>query len=90
MIKIANNVAGVNAISEEFSHIIIEAQINNPIIQRAISYLYNNIDAQKEYLGDNYDEYMKQYSMYDDPNYEMAKEITGKILADSLNKINLE
>lgn len=56
LIRIANNLEGGVALSEEFSHLLVGVYKDSPLIQRAINYLRNK-DAAREVLGDKFDEY---------------------------------
>lgn len=84
VIKVANNKEGAQAISEEFSHLIIGCMRDNPLIKRSLNYLENSIDILKAILGKDYEDVVKAY------NNDMAlvaEEALGHILQDNL--INL-
>ena len=83
LIRVANNMEGNLAISEEFSHIIIGIYRNKPLVQRAINYL-KNPDAAAEVLGDKFDAYLEQYNGDMD---RVAEEAVGHMLREQfLNK----
>ena len=76
MISIAKGERGQEALSEEFSHLIIEALGNEPFIQRTLS-LINSEDVIKEILGEDFDFYNSEYK----GNFsQLQKEAAGKIL----------
>lgn len=84
MIRIANNMEGVNALSEEFAHLIIGAMRNNPLIQRNINALANESNL-RSILGDDYQDVFDFY----DGNLElMAEEALGHILQQELIRQN--
>ena len=56
VIRIADNLEGKIALSEEFSHLMIGVYRDTPLVQRAINYLKNE-EAAREVLGDKFDQY---------------------------------
>ena len=86
LIRLADGVEGEKALPEEFSHFLIEANLDNPLIQRLIGHLKDNKELLKYYLKDSYDTYVE---LYEGDSYKMAKEVAGKIVADALFKQNL-
>ena len=82
MIRVANNMEGVSALSEEFSHLIIGAMRDTPLVKRNISALSNE-DTLKEILGDDYQDV---YNFYDGDLELMAEEALGHILQERLIK----
>lgn len=92
LIKIANNMQGFNAISEEASHFIIGIYRNNAIVVKTINFLKNNNKVLKEVLGEEYDAvynfYAKQYKNAEEHQDEIlelvAEEATGQILRDEM------
>lgn len=97
LVRIADNMAGVTALSEEFSHLIIGALKNNPIIQRSLNALKSNNDAIMFVLGE--EEYNKYKEIYTSEELEdedvtdmLAEEALGHILRDAFianeSKIN--
>ena len=81
LIRVANNMEGATALSEEFSHLIIGMFRNEPLIQRAINVLKNDPNALKEILGDTYDDTM----MFHEDDMDMvAEEALGHILQKNL------
>lgn len=60
LIRVANNMEGAVALSEEFSHLLIGIYEDHPLVQRAFNYL-RNPEAAQEVLGDKYDDYFEQY-----------------------------
>ena len=84
MIRVANNMEGAKAISEEFSHLIIGAMRGQPLIQRNISNLANE-EVLKLVLGDDYQDI---YDFYEGDLKLMAEEALGHILQEKLiNKV---
>lgn len=78
LIRVANNLEGGIALSEEFSHLLVGVYKDSPLIQRAFNYLRNE-EAAKEVLGDKFDEY---YEEYDGNMDQVAEEAVGHILRD--------
>ncbi len=78
LIRIANNLEGGVALSEEFSHLLVGIYRDSPLIQRAINYLRNK-DAAREVLGDKFDEYYEEYGKDMDL---VAEEAVGHMLRD--------
>lgn len=56
MIRIANNREGAEALSEEFSHLIIGALRDKPLVTRSINILSSDEAALKEILGNEYED----------------------------------
>jgi hypothetical protein len=81
VISIAKGESGEQALPEEFSHLIIEGLINNPLVQR----LFDTLDNQqiKDILGDSYDTYDE---LYDGNALRLKKEAAGKLLAQYITK----
>lgn len=78
IIRIANNLEGGVALSEEFSHLLIGIYRDSPLVQRAINYLRNE-DAAREILGDKFDDYYEEYG----GDMELiAEEAVGHMLRD--------
>jgi hypothetical protein len=79
MIHVANNMEGVNALSEEYTHLIVAAFRDTPLMQRLINSLTYHPDIIQEILGDEYDDNLT----YHQGNMEiMAEEAVGKLLRD--------
>lgn len=83
LIRVANNMEGNKAISEEFSHLIIRLFNNTPIVQRTLNYLSNENNA-RQILGNDYDDVSDYYNNDVDM---IAEEAAGHLLRDAmLNK----
>ena len=82
MIKIANNNEGVEALSEEFSHLIVGALKGRPIIDRAINMLSNDENSLRQILGEK--DYEDTYEFYDGNIKLIAEEALGHILQNKL------
>lgn len=80
MIRVANNMEGAKALSEEFAHLIIGAMRNTPLIQRNISSLRDE-KILKKLLGDQYQDI---YNFYDGNLDLIAEEALGHILQEKL------
>lgn len=80
LIRVANNMIGSLAISEEFSHLLVEIYKDLPLVQRAITYLKNPEHA-REVLGDLYQEY---YDEYNGDIEQIAEEAAGHMLREQL------
>ena len=84
LIKIANNAEGVNALPEEFSHLIIGVFRNQPIVSRSLDILNNNTDLVKEILGNDYQAVYDSYEGQDARDMLIAEEALGRVLQESL------
>lgn len=83
MIRVANNMEGAGAISEEFSHLIIGALRTRPLVQRALQALIRDDRAVKEILGDEYEDTVR----FQNGDRELiAEEALGKLLRNNLHK----
>jgi hypothetical protein len=88
IIRVANNMEGAQAVSEEFAHLIVGCFIDEPLVQRAINLLAKKPEALKAILGDTYEDTV---SFYNDNMALVAEEVLGHILQDQmLNSINNE
>lgn len=83
IIKVANNIEGVHAISEEFAHLLIGIFNKEPLIQRALKNLSSNDEALKEILGNDYEDTVE---FYNEDTKLVAEEALGKILQKNLQK----
>lgn len=81
IIRVANNMEGAQAVSEEFSHLILGVFREDPLIQRSINLLSTKPELLKELLGDDYEDTVKFYS---DNMLLVAEEALGHILQDHL------
>lgn len=78
MIRISNDKLGQDALPEEFSHFVIEALGNEPLIKRVLN-LLNTPGAVEEVLKETFDTYNK---LYKGDNSKLIKEAAGKLLAN--------
>lgn len=83
MIRVANNMEGAQAVSEEFAHLIIGTLKDEPLVKRAISNLESKEEVLKEILGDSYNDTVKYY---DGDMSLVAEEAVGQVLRDNLMK----
>ena len=81
MIKVANNMEGATALTEEFAHLIIGVFRNSPLVDRAINSLVGREDALKEILGDSYNDTV---NFYGGDMVLVAEEAVGHILQKNL------
>ena len=81
MIKIANNMEGANALTEEFSHLIIGIFKDSPLVSRAINSLVNHETAIKDILGSSYEDTV---NFYGGDMTLVAEEAVGHILQKNL------
>lgn len=86
IIRIANNMQGAVALSEEFSHLLVGIYEGIPLMQRAINFLSNEKEARKV-LGDKFDEY---YEEYNGDMSLVAEEAVGQMLRDQFLNISME
>lgn len=85
VIRRANNIKGHNAVSEEFSHVIIRAMSDNPLVQRALNLLTNNKKLVVSILGEKeYNELLEFYNYRDDIDEVIAEEALGQILESNI------
>ena len=83
VVRVANNMEGAQAISEEFSHLLIRAKYDEPFVQRSLNLLAGNDDALREILGDQYEDTVAYHNgnmMY------VAEEALGQVLQRNLIK----
>lgn len=76
LIRVANNMEGTTALSEEFSHLLVRVYRNSPLMQRALVWLKNK-DNCKQVLGDKFDRYYEEYQQNMDL---LAEEALGQML----------
>lgn len=81
MIRISNNMEGAMALSEEYSHILIGALRDNPLVQRALNSLASEEDALRQVLGD---EYMDTHDFQEGDRLLMAEEALGQMLRNQM------
>lgn len=81
LIRIANNKEGAEALSEEFSHLIIGVLDNHPLVSRSLAVLKDDDEALKEILGNDYDDIV---SFHNGKMSEVAEEALGKLLQRQL------
>lgn len=81
MIKVANNMEGATALTEEFSHLIVGIFRNSPLVDRAVNSLMSHEDAIKEILGDTYEDTV---NFYNGDMALVAEEAVGHILQKNL------
>ena len=84
LIRIANNLEGYKALSEEFSHLIIGAYKGNLLVKRSLEALKNEQIA-RQILGNQYDTVSE---FYDNDINLIAEEALGHILRNSLLENN--
>ena len=83
LIRVANNLEGATALSEEFSHLIIGLFRDEPLIQRALNSLQDHEDSLKEILGDTYEDTVQ---FHNNDMSLVAEEALGQILQKNLLK----
>ena len=88
IIRVANNIEGAKAISEEFAHLIVGVFRDSNLVKRAINYLASNNESLQEVLGEEYD---FVYNFYNGNLELVAEETVGKLLRKNfLKEINLD
>lgn len=81
MIRIANNMEGYNALSEEYSHLMIRALENRPIVSRTKAMLSTDESALRQILKDQYEDTVA----FHEGNMEnVAEEALGQLLRNNL------
>jgi len=81
MIRVANNMEGAQAISEEFSHLLVGTFRNEPLVSRSIRALQLNTEAMRSVLGDRYEDTV---NFYNGDLSLVAEEAVGTILQKNL------
>lgn len=81
LVRVANNMEGYHAISEEFAHLVIGVSINDPLVQRALNSLKGQEEALREILGDEYEDTV---SFQEGDMDKVAEEALGKLLQRNL------
>lgn len=84
IIRIANNAEGYRALGEEFSHLVIGAFKDDPLVKRAL-FLLEDPDILKEVLGD---EYQETEDFQEGRLSDMAEEALGKLLRENMLDIS--
>lgn len=87
MIRVANNMEGEVALTEEFAHMIIGINREAPLVERGINILANNEEALRNILGDTYDDTVEYYNGDMDL---VAEEVMGHLLRDNLKEDKIE
>lgn len=83
LIKVANNHKGVEALSHEFSHLLVAMFKNNPLVQRSLDSLAKDLDSIKQILGEDF---ISEYLNHDGNRELLAEEALGRILNENLIK----
>lgn len=87
VISVADNMEGVKAVSEEFSHLIIRALADQPLVQRSLAVLSADDSTLRQVLGDEYEDTIS----YHNGNMALvAEEALGQILQRNLIKQEAE
>lgn len=87
IIRVANNMEGAQAISEEFSHLVVALFKQEPLTVRALNTLKNNEEALRKVLGDDYQDVYD----YHNGNLELvAEEALGQLLQKNLVSQQIE
>lgn len=86
LIRVAQGMEGQMAMSEEFSHLIVRALIDHPLIQRMITSYSQSPESMQEVLGDEYNGYVLEYTDADgNVDYDsIAEECVGRQLQKHL------
>ena len=82
-IRVANNMEGAQALTEEFSHAIIGIFRNEPLVDRTIASLSMNEEVLKSILGSEYNDV---YDFHDGNMLMVAEEAAGKLLQKNFLK----
>ena len=81
MIRVANNIEGAEAISEEFSHLLVALFKDETLVKRAYNAIRNNPEVLKTILKEQYEEVYE----YHNGNLDLiAEEALGQILQKNL------
>lgn len=77
MIRLAKDQAGEDALPEEFSHLVLEALRDNPIVARLKTLIDSN-NLEQEIIGDDYARYSQ---LYGGDRNKLINEAMGKLVA---------
>lgn len=80
LIRIANNLEGSIALSEEFAHFVLGIYHDDPLVQRGINYCKDQNNARK-ILGE---QYQQVYDYYQGDPDKIAEEAAGHIFQQAL------
>lgn len=88
LIRVANNMGGQLALSEEFSHLIVRMLRDKPSMQRLINAFAATPEALKTVLGEDYQLYVEHASDEEgNTNYAIvAEEAVGRLLQGKLQE----
>ena len=81
ILKIANNMKGLPAISEEFSHLLVRMFYTNPLVQRGLNHIKNTPEILKSILGEKYESYTR---LYENDTDKLSEEALGQVLQREL------
>lgn len=85
LIRVANNMEGQRALSEEFSHLIIRMLRDTPLVTRTINALSQNEEQMQQILGEAYQSYVEDATDENGVDYDsIAEECLGRILQRNL------
>ena len=84
LIRVAHGDNGQAALPEEFSHVLIRAFKDDPLVHRLVSVIQDN-GLSKDILGDNYDKYNMAYG---GKEQALAEESAGQLLGKHLSDPN--
>lgn len=84
MIRVANNMEGTYAISEEFSHLIVGLMKDKTLVSRALKVLESNEKILQLILGN---EYKDTLEYHDNDLSLVAEEALGKLLQDKMKNM---
>lgn len=88
MIRVANNLEGAQALSEEFSHLLIGLFRDRPLIQRSLAILQSHPEAMRLILGDQ--DYQDTLDFHSGDLALVAEEALGHILQSHLVSISAD
>lgn len=80
LIRLAKGERGEKALPEEFAHFALEALGDNPLVNRLLNTIREDIP---DILGDEYETYRR---LYGGNELRLAKEAAGKLVAEHLGK----
>lgn len=83
LIRVANNMEGEVALTEEFSHVLVGIFHDSPLVTRGLTVLSSSPEALQKILGDQYEDTVK---FQNGDMRLVAEEALGKLLRDNLVK----
>lgn len=85
LLRVANNMEGTVAVSEEFAHLLVRINKNTSLIKRGLEFLKSHLSQTIDILGD---QYSNVFRYYDGDMAKVAEEALGQMLQNALLEAN--